>query len=199
VNRLKALLVDLDGTLVDTRDANFAAYRAALAAYGVTLTRDWWDANAFGRNWREFLPCLLDGNSHISAPDVAARKTELYPGYVASTAVNEPLARLIRLLKPSLRIALVTSASRSATDLLLEAHDLCPLFDEVVTGDDVTTHKPAPLAFALAAERLGVAADECLIIEDSDVGIAAAAAFGAPCLVVGDFTRGQFSDFALAS
>ena len=196
---LKALLVDLDGTLVDTAEANFAAYRAALQAHGVTLTREWWDANGFGRNWREFLPALLDGNSNVRSAEIAARKAELYPNYVAATLVNEPLVRLIRLLKPSLRLALVTSASRSAAALLLEVHDLRSLFDEVVTGDDVTAHKPAPHAFALAAERLGVRPDECMIIEDSEAGIAAAAAFGAPCLVVENFADGQFTDLALAS
>jgi beta-phosphoglucomutase len=196
---LKALLVDLDGTLVDTAEANFAAYRAALGEYGVNLTREWWDANGFGRNWREFLPALLDGNSNVAPAEVAARKTDLYPNYVAATLVNEPLVRLIRLLKASLRVALVTSASRSAAALLLEVHDLRSLFDEVVTGDDVTVHKPAPLAFTLAAERLGVRPDECMIIEDSEAGIAAAAAFGAPCLVVENFADGQLTDFALAS
>jgi len=196
---LKALLVDLDGTLVDTAEANFAAYRAALEPHGVKLTREWWDAHGFGRNWREFLPDLLSGHPGVTPAEVAARKAEIYPDFVASTVVNQPLVGLIRLLKTSLRIALVTSASRPAADLLLNVHDLGALFDEVVTGDDVAVHKPAPLAFQLAADRFGVLPDQCLIIEDSSTGIAAAAAFGAPCLVVGDFARGQLTDLALAS
>ena len=196
---LKALLVDLDGTLIDSAEANFAAYRAALQAHGATLTREWWDANGFGRNWREFLPALLDGNSNVRSAEIAARKAEIYPNYVAATLVNEPLVRLIRLLKPSLRVALVTSASHSAAALLLEVHDLRSLFDEVVTGDDVAVHKPSPLAFALAAERLGVRPEECMVIEDSEAGIAAAAAFGAPCLVVENFADGQLTGLALAS
>jgi HAD superfamily hydrolase (TIGR01509 family) len=195
---VKALLVDLDGTLVDTADANFRAYRAALEPHGVTLTREWWLANGFGRNWRQFLPELL-GESGAVAQDVANRKAALYPECVADTVVNEPLVKLLEWLKPAVRTALVTAASRSATDLLLDFHGLRRLFDEVVTGDDVAAHKPSPLAFEAAAKRFGVRPDECMIIEDSEVGIAAAAAFGAPCLLVDNFARGHPTVLALAS
>lgn len=182
---VKALLVDLDGTLVDTAEANFAAYRAALELHGIALTRGWWLANGFGRNWRHFLPEL--GMTDAAAHEVAARKAALYPDYLAATVMNQPLVRLIESMKPVARAALVTAASRSATDLLLEFHDLKRLFDEIVTGDDVARHKPSPLAFETAAQRLGVSCAECLVIEDSNVGRAAAAAFGAPCLMVGEF------------
>ena len=195
---LKALLVDLDGTLVDTAEANFAAYRAALEPHGITLTRKWWLANGFGRNWRQFLPELL-GQSGAVAQDVANRKAALYPEYVPETVLNQALVKLIEWLRPVGRTALVTAASRAATDLLLDFHDVKRLFDEVVTGDDIAAHKPSPLAFETAAKRLGVSAAECLIIEDSEVGMAAAAAFGAPCLVVGDFLGDPQGPLALAS
>jgi HAD superfamily hydrolase (TIGR01509 family) len=195
---VKALLVDLDGTLVDTAEANFAAYRAALEPHGVTFTRQWWLANGFGRNWRQFLPELL-GQSGAVAQDVANRKAALYPEFVADTVLNRPLVKLIEWLRPAARTALVTAASRSATDLLLDFHDLRRLFDEVVTGDDVAAHKPSPLAFEAAAKRLGVRPNECMIIEDSEAGIAAAAAFGAPCLVVDNFVHGHATDLALTS
>jgi HAD superfamily hydrolase (TIGR01509 family) len=195
---VKALLVDLDGTLVDTAEANFAAYRAALEPCGVTLTREWWLTHGFGRNWRQFLPELL-GQSGAIALDVANRKAALYPEFLGETVLNQGLVKLIEWLRPAVRTALVTAASRSATELLLDFHGLRPLFDEVVTGDDVAAHKPSPMAFAAAAERLGVSCEECLVIEDSEVGIAAAAAFGAPCLVVGEFRGKPRERLALAS
>jgi HAD superfamily hydrolase (TIGR01509 family) len=58
------------------------------------------------------------------------------------------------------------------------------LFDETVCGDEVTALKPAPEAYDVAARRLGVSAVACLVVEDSEVGAAAAKAFGAPCVLV---------------
>jgi HAD superfamily hydrolase (TIGR01509 family) len=196
---VKALLVDLDGTLVDTADANFAAYREALQSVGVELEWTWWSNHAFGKNWRQFLPELLRSVPGVPAEEVAKRKAALYPKYVDRTVVNEALVRLIRLLRPNVRTALVTAASSSAVELLLSTHGLEELFDEIVTGDDVSEHKPSPLAFVSAAQRLGVSSKQCLVIEDSSVGAAAAAEFGAPCLLVGDFAKSLRVELAAAS
>lgn len=94
------------------------------------------------------------------------------------------MAQLISGVRPAIKTALVTTASRSGAWAVLEHHGVGILFDEVVTGDDVREHKPSPEAYILAARRLGLAPGDCLIIEDSPVGIAAAQASGAPYLVV---------------
>lgn len=180
----KALLVDLDGTLVDTRAANYLAYAEALAARGVTVDRERWDEAAQGRNWRQFLPELLRPVPDAEPGDVAAHKARLYPSKLVHTCVNHALARLIQSGREGWRTALVTTASAANAAAVLRHHRLEGLFDLVVTGDDVERHKPFPDAYRLAAERLGVAPAECLVFEDSDIGMAAAAAFGACCLRV---------------
>ncbi|MBC7504438.1 MAG: HAD family phosphatase [Sandarakinorhabdus sp.] len=180
MTRARALLVDLDGTLVDTRDANFAAYSQALAEVGVTLDRGDWDKLAEGRNWSQFLPALLR-DSGVPAAAVARRKTIVYPEKLNDTHLNERLARVIRGARKRCLTALVTSASAEGAQAVLSHHGLVSLFDIVVTGSDVDRHKPAPDAYLLAAERLGVGPSDCLIFEDSDIGATAAAAFGAPC------------------
>ena len=184
---IKGLLVDLDGTLVDTSGANFAAYRAALAETGVDLERDWWEANAFGRSWRQFLPELLNGRDGVDPQAVADNKARIYPQFIEHSRLNASLVRLIKSMRPDVRTALVTTASRAGTEAVLRHHGLHDLFDTIVTGDDVSAHKPAPDAFVEAARRLELGAEECLVIEDSGIGMAAARAFGAPCLVVGEF------------
>lgn len=181
---LRALLVDLDGTLVDTSVANFAAYEAALADVGATMTLKWWTERGFGRSWRQFLPELLADRPDVDPQAVAAAKARLYPQFFDRVRVNAGLVGLLQALRPEVRSALVTTASRAGAEAVLEHHQLSNLFDTLVTGDDVSAHKPAPEAYSLAASRLEVEAEDCLIIEDSDIGAAAARAFGAPYLLV---------------
>lgn len=180
-----ALLVDLDGTLVATADANFDAYAAALAEIGVHVARADFDAVAQGRNWKQFLPPLLEaaGSAHDPAA-IAARKATLYPAQLGNTVVNAALVRLLELSRPRCRTALVTTASRPNAEAILRHHDLARLFDLVITGSDVARHKPDPEAYHLAARRLGVAPQDCVVFEDSDIGVASAQAFGAPVMRV---------------
>jgi HAD superfamily hydrolase (TIGR01509 family) len=180
----RALLVDLDGTLVDTASANYLAYAEALGEVGVSISREAFDRVAFGRNWRQFLPALLADRAGVEPAAVAARKVALYPGKIEHTRVNEALVSLLASLRPTWRTALVTTASAANAGAILHHYELHALFDTIVTGSDVARHKPNPEAYVLAAERLGVAAADCLIVEDSEIGLASARAFGAPCLMV---------------
>ena len=180
---VKALLVDMDGTLVDTAVANYEAYAAALGSVGVEVDRAAFDEVAQGRNWRQFLPALLAaGGSDADPADVAARKAELYPTKIPLSRVNHALVGLIEAGRGQWRTALVTTASATNVSAVLGHHGLARLFDVVVTGSDVARHKPDPEAYRVAAERLGVGPEDCLIVEDSDIGVASAAAFGARCL-----------------
>lgn len=180
-----ALLVDLDGTLVDTSAANYAAYAAALAEAGVRLDREVFDARVQGRNWRQFLPDILaESNASVAPERIAQRKKDLYPDFMHALAVNVPLVGLIAASRGRLRTALVTTASRDNAQAVLAACDLGMLFEAVVTGDDVKQHKPHPEAYLRAAELLSVDPARCLAIEDSDIGAASAEAAGMGVLYV---------------
>lgn len=178
---VRALLVDLDGTLVDTAPANYRAYAEALAGCGVKVTREAFDAVALGRNWRQFLPALLEDRAG-EAEAVAARKAELYPAFLGESLLNRPLAGLIAAGRPGCQTALVTTASAANAAAVLRHHRLENLFDTVVTGSDVACHKPDPEAYRLAADRLAIPPADCLVFEDSPIGLAAANAFGAPAI-----------------
>ncbi len=178
MSRVLALMVDMDGTLVDTAEANFLAYCEALGEAGVTVTRAAFDQVAEGRNWRQFLPVLMEGATDAQIAAVASRKARLYPAKLDRSRVNHALVRLIESGRPGWRTALVTTASRANVDAVLGQHRLTDLFDTIVTGTDVTRHKPSPDAYHLAAERLAVSPADCLIFEDSDPGVASAVAFG---------------------
>jgi beta-phosphoglucomutase-like phosphatase (HAD superfamily) len=179
-----ALLFDFDGTLADTAQANHAAYAQALREVGVDIGREAFDRVALGRNWREFLPALLAGTG-VQPQAVAARKAALYPGFAGRIRFNPQLVGLIEHRAPGVRLALVSSASRRNLHSALGARpQLQQAFDVVVSGDDVTAHKPDPEAYRLAAQRLGVSPAECIVFEDSEPGVGAGAAFGAQVLRV---------------
>lgn len=179
-----ALLFDLDGTFVDTADANYAAYAQALAEAGITVDRPTFDKVATGRHRTHFLPILAAGHT-ADLDAVARRKQELYPGFADLTRVNPALLGLARAVQGRLRLALVTTASWSSVTAVLDAHGLAGLFDVVVTGDDVAAPKPDPEAYRLAADRLGLSPAACLAFEDSDAGVRSAEAAGMTVLRVG--------------
>jgi beta-phosphoglucomutase len=173
-----ALLFDLDGTLVDTSEANFRAYRDALGEVGVTIERERFERVAFGRNWRQFLPQFLEqAGSEADPANVAARKRALYGNHRNAFRYNEQLLALAAAAHPNQRVALVTAASADSIDVVLGPARR-KLFEVEVTGDDVARHKPAPDAYLLAARRLGVAPASCVAFEDSDIGAASATAAG---------------------
>jgi beta-phosphoglucomutase len=183
---LRAYLVDFDGTLADTSTANYLAYAAALEEVGAQVDRAEFDAVAFGRNWRQFLPRLLASRGSTAAPaDVAARKVEHYEATARHIRFNEALIYLLQNRGPETKAALITSASaRNVRTAFRSRAGLGELFDVVVTGDDVARHKPDPQPFERAAQLLGVTPAQCLAFEDSPSGVEAALAFGARVLKI---------------
>lgn len=175
---LKALLVDMDGTLVNSARANAGAYGAALLEVGITVDPVQLAPEIDGRSWRDFLPGLVAGMPGVSAEAVARRKRALYPDYFHLLRLNQNLVDLIRLVHGRLATGLVTTASGVAVAGITRHFNLHGLFDVVVSGDNVANAKPAPDGYVIAAEMLHICAAECLVIEDSEVGMEAAQAFG---------------------
>jgi HAD superfamily hydrolase (TIGR01509 family) len=179
LRRIKALLFDLDGTLIDSAEANHAAYSRALFEFGVRIGADDLARAAAGRQWRDFLPPLLRlADVDCDPAAIARRKGELYREMLGELRVNYALLSLAASVRPEVKTVLVTTASVESVHAILEHFDLGPCFDLVITGDDVTKHKPDPEAYDLAIARLKLVAGDCLAFEDSDVGVASAAAAG---------------------
>jgi HAD superfamily hydrolase (TIGR01509 family) len=173
---LRAVLFDMDGTLVDSDAAVERAWHTWAGEYGVDPAAVL--AVAHGRpsdpTVREARPDLDDAQ----VAQAAARQLELQ--YADLTDVHElPGARnLLRLLDVlGLPWAVVTSADRRLTEARLGAAGITPP-ETVVTCEDIAEGKPSPEGFLKAAAALGVEPAACLVVEDSTPGLAAGYAAG---------------------
>jgi beta-phosphoglucomutase-like phosphatase (HAD superfamily) len=196
-----AVLIDLDGTLVDTVGVWHAAYLLLATELGVTAPDDLWPRVA-GRSMLASLE-VFGAATAGHDPDVlvgrlvALAAAGLGPdtGWSWLPGAEDLLATLRPAERPAQRpaqrsgpaLALVTSAWRAFTEPLLAValgDAATTTFDAVVCGDDVTAGKPDPESHLRAARLLGAAPEDCLVIEDSPTGVAAAEAAGMVVLAV---------------
>jgi len=116
----------------------------------------------------------------ISAPteEMMKRRGEIATEYFANRVGLFPSTKdvLNELREMKLRLAVATSSVSASARPFLDRHQLTQFFDVIITGDEIERGKPEPDIYLRTAEKLGVAADECLVIEDSLSGIAAAKA-----------------------
>ena len=179
-----ALLFDLDGTLFDTAAANAEAYQEAFSALGRAVPLLALRLAAGGRLDQLIARVAPD----LSADDrvqLAAGKRRIYQtklDRIAGVAAGQSLLGLARAA--GCRLALVTSASRANARMLLAAAGLWDAFEVTVCGEDCRAAKPDPAPYALALERLGLAAADCLAVEDSAVGMASARAAGLAVVLI---------------
>lgn len=184
MSELQAVLFDMDGTICDTESEWMAAESALARRYGAEWTSD--DGLLLVGN------DLLASGAYIqrrmglalSAEQIVEELVDAVLSSVAAQGVQwrpGALELLVECNDAGLPTALVTMSYRRLADAVLAVMPF-GRFDVVVTGDEVVAGKPAPDSYLLAAERLGVEAEACLVIEDSPTGAAAGEAAG--CLVL---------------
>ncbi len=177
---IAALVLDMDGLLVDSETASGEALRLFLDGHGHEMLASTLEG-ALGRRLPEAmeivaaaydLPGPLD--EHVVAFD-AMRLEALRGNVVAMVGAVELLDWAAAKGLPR---ALATSSSRGQAEVALTEAALMGRFEVEVTGDEVQFGKPAPDLFLLAAERLGVAPRSCVVFEDAPAGLEAAARAG---------------------
>jgi len=187
---IHAVIFDLDGTLVDSYDAHYEAWRAISATHGVAVTVDDYYSH-FGRRNEDLLrECWMRaGKGVLTADEIHALDHEKEAAYRALVAHRFPIMDGARELVASLRAdgfrtAVGSSGPPANVALAIQGLALENAFDAVVTGRDVKRSKPDPECFLLAAERLSVPPERCVVFEDAPAGIAAAKAAGMRCIAI---------------
>jgi HAD superfamily hydrolase (TIGR01509 family) len=181
-----ALILDFDGLILDTESPIFEEWRETFRARGHALSMDDWQ-HALG-TFGGYDPCLhlaeLTGepfDHETLRQEVRARNLVRCEAQPLLPGVAE---RVAEGRAAGLKTAVASSSSSAWVEGWLERHGIRGLFDTVCSRDHVERVKPAPDLFLLAATRLGVAPERCVVFEDSPNGIRAARAAGMRCVAI---------------
>ena len=180
---MKLAIFDMDGTLFDTRQANYLAYKQALNEFGFDVSREYYFDFCNGKYYMDFLPQLVGDNKEL-LQKIHALKKECYHKYLREVIPNNHLLCILESIRGQYKTALVTSASKKNVETLLSYFKVLDLFDVIVTQENVKKKKPDPEGFFYAMKASEAKADETMIFEDSSEGIEAARKTGAQVFVV---------------
>ncbi len=174
----KAYLFDCDGTIVDSMPLHYVAWKTALGEWGCAFDEQLFYAWG-GLPVAEIISTLNERQGlQMPVEAVAERKEALYYEMLPQLqAVPEVLEHIV-LSHGQVPFAVVSGSTRDSVTASLEALQLLDRFETLVCAGDYSRSKPDPEPFLLAASRLGVAPEDCLVFEDTVMGIEAATAAG---------------------
>jgi len=184
---MKGVIFDWDGVVIDSSAQHERSWEILSSEISKPLPEGHFKLG-FGKKNQVIIPDILQWASEpAEVAQLADRKEEIYRALVRQSGVHIlPGARelLAALREEGIPAAVGSSTPRGNLNAIFEATGLDDFFQAVVCGDDVTNGKPAPDVFLLAAEKLGLPASACLVIEDAHAGIEAALRAGMPVLAV---------------
>jgi HAD superfamily hydrolase (TIGR01509 family) len=181
--KLEAILFDLDGTLLDSEKVTDQVVSELLAERGVAVDSGLadLDLNQFhGVVWEQGSVILQKRFPELAGPSLAPVLQEKFH----HTLLENPPPALpgavaaVRAAAQSVPVALVTSSNRESAEHALHELGVYHCFVTLVCAEDCTRSKPDPQGYELAAERLGVSTQGCLVFEDSQAGLSAARTAG---------------------
>jgi beta-phosphoglucomutase len=174
---VRAVIWDLDGTMIDSSDDHYHAWRQAFAPGGFVLSRERF-TTVFGRRPDEIVRALLGpGVSASEVVQIVDDKWQAYRERVGRRGVELlPGVRhwVERLAEAGWGQAVASDGARWNIERVLEATGLARYFETVVCGQDVPHGKPDPAIFLTAAAQLGAPPLHCVVLEDSPAGVEAA-------------------------
>ena len=182
--RVKGILCDFDGVLVDSEPIRFKAGAQALAEIGESLSWERFEQCWLGRTDEAALRDLLGGRFEAEGRRVIERRNTLYEGRLDEVPGAGDALRFVPRVPEGIRLAVVTGSRRLEVEPILWRLAMTEHFQALITAEDYGQAKPAPDPFLLAARRLNVLPVSCLVIEDSPAGVAAALAAGMPVVAV---------------
>jgi HAD superfamily hydrolase (TIGR01509 family) len=174
----KAYLFDCDGTIADSMPLHYIAWSKALSEWNCIFSEELFYAWG-GMPVADIISTLnVKHGLHMPVEDVALRKEQLYFEILPQLKAVPEVLEHIEARHGQIPFAVVSGSTRDSVTASLEALQLLDRFDTMVCAGDYTRSKPDPEPFLVAAQRLGIAPPDCLVFEDTDMGIQAATAAG---------------------
>jgi HAD superfamily hydrolase (TIGR01509 family) len=174
----RAYLFDCDGTIVDSMPLHYIAWKTALAEWSCTFDEGLF--YSWGGKPVDEIISTLNAMQGLSMPVavVSKRKEGLYYQLLPQLKAIPEVLEHIEAQHGRIPFAVVSGGHLSSVTRSLTTVNLLDRFETIVGAEDYVNSKPAPDAFLLAAERLGVEPRDCLVFEDTELGIEAATAAG---------------------
>ncbi|HTH53296.1 MAG TPA: HAD family phosphatase [Edaphobacter sp.] len=174
----KAYLFDCDGTIADSMPLHYVAWKTVLAEWSCEFSEELFYEWG-GMPVAEIISTLNERNG-LSMPlaDLQRRKEELFYGNLPLMKPVPEVVEHIMARHGEIPFAVVSGSTHDSVCASLTALKLLDRFETLVCAGDYKRGKPHPEPFLLAAERLGVAPEHCLVFEDAQMGIDAATAAG---------------------
>ena len=189
MNKLEAVIFDMDGLMLDTERLAIPSIKKAGMALGINLTDDILiEMNGLNEDDAHV---AMEASLGISIPkkEFADVFHDDYEKTIAKNGVplKEGLVELINFLEENnIKRAVATSTKHSLALKKLKLAEITDYFEVIIGGDQVTQGKPAPDPYLKAANELGIHVDHCLALEDSDNGAMSAYSSGMPVIVIPD-------------
>jgi HAD superfamily hydrolase (TIGR01509 family) len=182
---IEAILWDNDGVLVDTEGLFFESTRRTLARIGIEFSLEQFLDLSMRQGRSAFELARKSGWGEHQIADLKNERDLLYSEMLRKQARVLPgVPETLRMLEGRMRMAVVTSSQRQHFDAVHADSGLMGYFEFALTREDYRQTKPSPEPYLLALQRLGMKAERCLAVEDSERGLAAALGAGLRCLVV---------------
>ncbi len=196
---IKAIIFDMDGVIIDSNSLHYNAWNSLFKTkFNVEIEKDFF-ASQLGKRAEHFTQALLD-KYNIKGEDpnfLFKDKADFFNNYFDNLKLKHGVLESLNRIRDGYKIALATGGKRFFVNFLFNKFDLQKYFDFTITGDDVEHAKPNPEIFLKVAEKFLLQPEECLVIEDAQMGLEAAKSAKMHCIVIPDeLTKSQ--DFSKA-
>jgi hypothetical protein len=182
-----AVIFDCDGTLVDSMPLHYEAWLASLKHHQAPFdfTENYFYSKAGVREQDVVKVLNAEYGTFIDPDSVAGYKADLFETLIPQIKAIDPVAEFARSMFGKMPLSVASGSEEHIVRGCLEANGLLSLFDDIIITPRLVAHgKPAPDMFLLAAQRMGISPEDCLVLEDGQSGIDAAKAAGMQWLFV---------------